>query len=78
MPTYIYQPIIIHAFIAYIAALARSKQQTFSWSYFQCPTENECENNHSQCRNHEICFDLLHGYSCQCEDGYKRRYVMLP
>ncbi|XP_050362348.1 multiple epidermal growth factor-like domains protein 8 [Nymphalis io] len=46
---------------------------TFSWHYTRCPPENECENNHHQCKaESEVCRDLPAGYECQCGAGHKR------
>ncbi|XP_058820306.1 multiple epidermal growth factor-like domains protein 8 [Topomyia yanbarensis] len=44
----------------------------FSWNYVKCPPENECANRHHNCNvKSERCVDLLHGYECQCADGYR-------
>ncbi|PZC82381.1 hypothetical protein B5X24_HaOG210422 [Helicoverpa armigera] len=46
---------------------------TFSWHYTRCPPENECENNHHQCKaESEVCRDLPEGYECACGAGHKR------
>ncbi|XP_055593040.1 multiple epidermal growth factor-like domains protein 8 [Uranotaenia lowii] len=44
----------------------------FSWNYVKCPPENECANKHHNCNiKSERCVDLLHGYECQCAEGYR-------
>lgn len=46
---------------------------SFSWHYTRCPPENECENNHHQCKaDSEVCHDLPHGYECGCGAGHRR------
>lgn len=35
--------------------------ETFSWHYTRCPPENECENNHHQCKaESEVSLELFH------------------
>ncbi|XP_065078697.1 multiple epidermal growth factor-like domains protein 8 [Ochlerotatus camptorhynchus] len=48
------------------------RNDRFSWNYVKCPPENECANSHHNCNvKSERCVDLLHGYECQCANGYK-------
>ncbi|CAH4004388.1 unnamed protein product [Pieris brassicae] len=52
---------------------SNSTNDTFSWHYTRCPPENECENNHHQCKaESEVCRDLPTGYECLCGEGHKR------
>ncbi|KPI93788.1 Multiple epidermal growth factor-like domains protein 8 [Papilio xuthus] len=52
---------------------SNNTNETFSWHYTRCPPENECENNHHQCKaESEVCVDLPEGYECACGAGYKR------
>lgn len=38
---------------------------TFSWHYTRCPPENECENNHHQCKaESEVTYCLIHVNMC--------------
>ncbi|XP_075992325.1 multiple EGF like domains 8 [Anticarsia gemmatalis] len=63
---------------AAVYAAARQLQpndtdDSFSWHYTRCPPENECENNHHQCKaDSEVCRDLPEGYECACGAGHKR------
>ncbi|GBP44981.1 Multiple epidermal growth factor-like domains protein 8 [Eumeta japonica] len=53
--------------------LSNITDETFSWHYTRCPPENECENDHHQCKaDSEVCHDLPEGYECACGAGYKR------
>ncbi|XP_041977639.1 multiple epidermal growth factor-like domains protein 8 isoform X2 [Aricia agestis] len=53
---------------------ANNTDDTFSWHYTRCPPENECENNHHQCKaDSEVCHDLPFGYECVCGSGHKRQ-----
>ncbi|KAL4708142.1 hypothetical protein ACJJTC_009921 [Scirpophaga incertulas] len=53
--------------------LNETTNDTFSWHYTRCPPENECENNHHQCKSEsEVCRDLPEGYECACGAGHKR------
>ncbi|EDS32341.1 laminin subunit gamma-3 [Culex quinquefasciatus] len=48
----------------------------FSWNYIKCPPENECANSHHNCNvKSERCVDLLHGYECQCAEGYRGQLI---
>ncbi|ESO94412.1 hypothetical protein LOTGIDRAFT_145046, partial [Lottia gigantea] len=44
---------------------------TVSWSFGQCPPENECINQHDSCdRETQNCIDTTTFYVCQCKEGY--------
>ncbi|XP_065347637.1 multiple epidermal growth factor-like domains protein 8 [Cloeon dipterum] len=43
-----------------------------SWHYAECPPEDECSNEHHNCDpRSERCVNLLHGFKCECNDGYQ-------
>ena len=44
----------------------------YTWVFDKCPLENECLNNKNDCGPHEVCEDLLDGYTCHCGVGYER------
>ncbi|XP_014662467.1 PREDICTED: multiple epidermal growth factor-like domains protein 8 [Priapulus caudatus] len=41
------------------------------WTFFSCPAEDECVNNHHTCNTErETCVDRPDGFTCNCKDGY--------
>lgn len=43
-----------------------------SWHYAECPPEDECANGHHDCdARSERCVNLLHGFKCECNQGYQ-------
>ncbi|KAG9328362.1 hypothetical protein JZ751_014459, partial [Albula glossodonta] len=41
-----------------------------SWSFLNCPEEDECANGHHHCNSTQDCHDLPQGYHCTCRQGY--------
>ncbi|XP_033100156.1 multiple epidermal growth factor-like domains protein 8 [Anneissia japonica] len=42
-----------------------------SWSFLECPPENECLNGHNNCGATQQCNDTQTSYLCTCSDGYE-------
>lgn len=43
-----------------------------TWSYIDCPPENECLNDHHNCNlRTQKCVDTQEGYDCFCKPGYR-------
>ena len=44
---------------------------TYEWHFMGCPPENECLNEHHDCKeSKENCVDLQDGFKCVCKKGY--------
>ena len=44
-----------------------------TWSYIDCPPENECLNDHHNCNlRTQKCVDTQEGYDCFCKPGYRQ------
>ncbi|XP_067940717.1 multiple epidermal growth factor-like domains protein 8 [Watersipora subatra] len=44
----------------------------YTWHFFSCPLENECNTSHHDCHEErEYCVDLELGHYCICKEGYK-------
>lgn len=41
-----------------------------SWSFLNCPEEDECSNGHHHCNSTQDCHNLQQGYHCTCKQGY--------
>uniref|UniRef100_M3ZXA9 Multiple EGF-like-domains 8 n=1 Tax=Xiphophorus maculatus TaxID=8083 RepID=M3ZXA9_XIPMA len=41
-----------------------------TWSFLDCPEEDECANGHHHCNSTQDCHDLPEGYHCTCKQGY--------
>ena len=43
------------------------------FSYIQCPRHDECNATNHICRPEQVCVDKVHGFECQCVEGYTER-----